>query len=291
MVFKRTWFVMLSMLVLGVVLSACSGGDLAPELTAIPTLPPGQEPELIAALQQAGAAPTAPPAIEDMDPAQLIALGQEVFVARCVACHGAVAGVGPALTGMAERAATRIAGVPAEEYLYRSIVEPGAYVVEGYANLMPANYAQELSEAELQGLVAYILAEGGAAEAPAPTAEPTAEPTAAPTVAPTAEPTPEPAAEEPAAVAGDPARGEALFAQACAACHGAQPGAGPALVGMGERAATRVEGLSAEEYLHQSIVEPGAYVVEGFANIMPGMYGTQYDESQLQDLIAYILTQ
>jgi disulfide bond formation protein DsbB len=49
---------------------------------------------------------------------------------------------------------------------------------------------------------------------------------------------------------------------------------GPDLRGVGGRAATRQPGLSAEEYLTESLVDPGAYVVEEFAtaggaSIMP----------------------
>jgi hypothetical protein len=60
---------------------------------------------------------------------------------------------------------------------------------------------------------------------------------------------------------------------------------------MGERAAERVAGQSAEEYLHESIVDPGAYVVEGFSNIMPPNSGEKFSDEELQDLIAYMLTQ
>jgi len=93
------------------------------------------------------------------------------------------------------------------------------------------------------------------------------------------------------AAAGDPAAGEALFVEACAGCHGAEPGAGPELPGMGERAATRVEGMTAAEYLHESIVDPGAYLVEGYQDIMPPTYGDQYSEAELADLVAYLLAQ
>lgn len=90
---------------------------------------------------------------------------------------------------------------------------------------------------------------------------------------------------------GDPAAGEELFASTCSGCHGDQNGAGPARIGIGERAATRVDGLSAAEYIHQSIVDPSAYVVEGFSDIMPKNYDEQFDDEQLNNLVAYLLTQ
>jgi mono/diheme cytochrome c family protein len=52
-----------------------------------------------------------------------------------------------------------------------------------------------------------------------------------------------------------------------------------------------VSGQSAEEYLHESVVEPNAYVVEGFpANVMPTNYGSQLTDQQITDLVAYMLT-
>jgi len=44
---------------------------------------------------------------------------------------------------------------------------------------------------------------------------------------------------------------------------------GPSFQGISKRAGDRVPGLSAVEYLRQSIVDPSAYMVEGFVDIMP----------------------
>jgi mono/diheme cytochrome c family protein len=291
-VFKRTWIILMITLALAAILSACGGGDLAEELTPIPTLPPGSEPELVSALQ-AGAvtqATTGEPTAEaggEMSQEELAALGEPLFASACSACHGEQDGAGPAFTGMGERAATRVEGMSAEAYLHESIVDPGAYVVEGFSNIMPKGFGDRYSETELAGLVSYIMAESGgeAAVQAGPTEEATPDSTEE------AVPTPESTDEATEAPAGDPAAGEELFATNCSACHGEEDGAGPARTGMGERAATRVAGLSAEEYLHQSIVDPGAYVVEGFGNIMPKAYGDQLSEKELNDLITYLLTQ
>lgn len=265
--FKRHSTGMVALLMAALVLAACSGGDLAEELTPIPTLPKGEEPELIEALRATPVPPVvAPEGGAAPDTAQLVAQGKELFV-QCEACHGAADGAGPAFTGMGARAATRVAGMTAAEYLRQSIVQPSAYLVEGFADIMPKSYGEQFTETELQALVAYILAETGE-EMPAAEEE---------------------EAEETAAA--DPANGERLFATSCGGCHGAANGAGPALTGMGERAATRVAGMTAEAYLHQSIVEPGAYVVEGFADIMPKTYEEQFSEQELADIVAYILTQ
>ncbi len=276
---KRTWIVLLTALALGLLASACGTNDLATELTPIPTLAPGETPALADAIAQAPATEEATAEAGDGEGGEdaLVTAGEELFSSACAGCHGAQDGAGPALTGMADRAATRVEGMSAEDYIHESIVDPSAHVVEGFADIMPKQYGDQYSEDELSSLVAYIMhagAAGGGEEAEA-TEEPDAEATE----------------EAGAAIEGDPAAGEDLFTQNCAGCHGAQDGAGPALTGMGERAATRVEGMSAEDYLHESIVDPSAHVVEGFADIMPKQYGTQFSEDEIADLIAYILEQ
>jgi mono/diheme cytochrome c family protein len=290
-VFKRTWIMVITALVLVVLMSACKGGDLAKDLTPIPTLPPGAEPTLINSLQSGTGAQTGSTMSQD----QLVTLGEQLFV-PCQSCHGSQDSIGPAFVGMGERATTRVEGMAAEAYLRESIVNPSAFVVPDFKdNIMPKSYGQSFSDDELNALVTYILAKSGGETAAVvePTPEPTqAEaPTAEPTVeAATEEPTQEAQPTEPAAPVGDAAAGKTLFTS-CAGCHGDTDGAGPARVGMGKRAATRIEGMSAADYLHQSIVEPDAFVVDGFTNIMPATFGETMSDQEISDLIAYLLTQ
>ena len=97
---------------------------------------------------------------------------------------------------------------------------------------------------------------------------------------------------------GDASRGAALFTQsikgapACSSCHTVDGSAlvGPSLKGFSTVAGTRVEGMSAADYAHNSIVNPAAYVVSGFANLMYGQYAQQLSPQETADLIAYILT-
>jgi cytochrome c5 len=84
-------------------------------------------------------------------------LGFQVYMRECAVCHGAANGVGPSLTAMRDRAPTVVAGLSAEEYLWQSIVEPGAFVVEGYQDVMPKDYGQTLTQDEIAGLVRFIL--------------------------------------------------------------------------------------------------------------------------------------
>jgi len=161
---RRTWIGLV--LALGIsllVLSACGSGDLAPDLTPIPTLPPGQEPPLKDAVvvPASGSQTTETTGEETGEPAgenaELVAQGEQLFTTACAGCHGATNGAGPALTGMGERAAERVEGLSAAEYVHESIVEPGAFVVEGFSNIMPAIYGTQYSEEQLDALVAYIL--------------------------------------------------------------------------------------------------------------------------------------
>jgi cytochrome c2 len=110
--------------------------------------------------------------------------------------------------------------------------------------------------------------------------------------------------------AGDPERGRELFEDRhrvnCIWCHsldGSERGfKGPSLQGVSERAGDRVPGLSAEEYLRQSILEPSEYRVEGFNQKMRDyqlvkeeevdiMFASMLTQEQLDDLVAFLLTQ
>jgi cytochrome c oxidase subunit 2 len=104
-----------------------------------------------------------------------------------------------------------------------------------------------------------------------------------------------------AALIGDPARGQEIFRQGvngsppCSSCHATTSSRsvfqlGPNLVNVGERAAERVEGLSAEAYIRESILEPTAYLVGGYRPIMYPGFADHFNEQDIADLIAYLLT-
>lgn len=103
--------------------------------------------------------------------------------------------------------------------------------------------------------------------------------------------------------AGDAANGETLFLQTtigsanapgCVTCHSLETNVvlvGPSLAGVATRAETAVSGLTAEEYLRQSIVEPNAQVADGFVEgVMYQNFEDDLPAKSINDLTAYLLT-
>jgi hypothetical protein len=81
--------------------------------------------------------------------------------AGCRICHSLdreVTLVGPSFAGLATRAATTVPGLTAAEYLRQSIVDPDAFVVEGFpAGQMVPNYLDLLGDEDIDDLVAFLL--------------------------------------------------------------------------------------------------------------------------------------
>lgn len=78
----------------------------------------------------------------------------------------------------------------------------------------------------------------------------------------------------------------------CATCHtlDGTPLVGPSFQGLSERAGLRIPGMSAEEYIHQSILNPGAYIVEGYQNSMNSTYAQFFSEEDINNLTAFLLS-
>ena len=93
------------------------------------------------------------------------------------------------------------------------------------------------------------------------------------------------------------ARGELLYTQqGCFACHSLDgtPGSGPSLQGLhlSERLFTDGTRTAADEnYLRESIINPVAQVVQGYAPVMPGQYGATLAAEEIDALIAFIQEQ
>lgn len=105
------------------------------------------------------------------------------------------------------------------------------------------------------------------------------------------------------------ALGEALFrsvSPACTACHSTSPGvnlAGPTLAGIHSAAAKvlaspdyKGKATTPEEFIHESIVEPSAYLhpgpmySSGGNSFMPTTYATDLTPEQIDQLVAFLAT-
>lgn len=218
--------------------------------------------------------------------------GALIFEANCIGCHGVqgkgIPGVAPALN-TAEFFTTRLEEVGYAGSL-RSFIEgtvnAGRPVGSGQYSAKMATWGQAyggpLRPDQIRDVASFIL--NWEASAVAGGSEVAAQPT----------PTP------PAADASPIEIGKAVYTSSgCAGCHGEPGGAGlvgPNLGGLATRAATTVPGLSAEEYIHQSIVEPNAYVVPDCPNgpcapgLMPQTFGQTLSPAELDGLVQYLLT-
>ncbi len=96
-----------------------------------------------------------------------------------------------------------------------------------------------------------------------------------------------------------PDPGRLIFmTQGCAACHtiaGISPVAsdaanGPDLTHIATIAAARKPPLTAEDYIRESIEDPGAFVVKGFKPLMPAL-AEEITEKELEDLVDFLMQQ
>jgi cytochrome c oxidase subunit 2 len=90
--------------------------------------------------------------------------GKTIFTgsAGCGGCHalaaaGTTGAVGPALDALSGSA--QKAGQPLDAFIKTSIVDPSAFVAEGYPDgVMPTNFGSTLSASDIDDLVAFISA-------------------------------------------------------------------------------------------------------------------------------------
>src|SRR5437016_621970 len=103
----------------------------------------------------------------NVTPAQLVKAGEEIFKTKgtCEICHriGQAGTRAPDLAGVGSRAATRKPGMTAKAYLIESLIQPTAYIVEGYPPIMPAVDKPPigLNRSELWALTAFLESLGG----------------------------------------------------------------------------------------------------------------------------------
>lgn len=88
--------------------------------------------------------------------------GQTLFNtdAACFSCHSVNPAewlVGPSLSGIPQRAGTRIEGLAARDYLRMIIRDPDRITPSLIPGIMPRTYAQTLTDKQIEDLVAYLM--------------------------------------------------------------------------------------------------------------------------------------
>ena len=214
--------------------------------------------------------------VEIRDANRPLATGETVYNTQCVACHGSGAAGAPKLGDNAAWAARIKTGFDA--LVASALKGKGAMAAQG---------GGDFQDVEIARAVAYMAnAAGGkfeepkgpagaaAAEAPAAAAAPAA-PTAAAPPAPAAPAATPVAAAAPAAAGGG---GEALYKQACVACHAAGVAGAPKL---GDKAAWAPRVAQGVPALVQSVVKgKGA---------MPPKGGSAASEAELKAAVEYMV--
>lgn len=96
---------------------------------------------------------------------------------------------------------------------------------------------------------------------------------------------------------GDAAAGKAVFAaNGCASCHTFKPAnstgtIGPDLDNAPEADAKADGNMDLTAFVHESIVDPDAYIAKGYSKgIMPTNFGSSLSSKQLNDLVAFIVS-
>lgn len=239
-----------------------------------------------------------------------IETGAEIYKGNCASCHGVEAMAQQCFSPSGEQVACQGLPLQSQRLVCGDRPErledtqwPGTKhdfvlrtVSAGRGAIMPAwsnEFGGALRKDQVENVTLYVLnfeSEEFCSEPPPP-----------------AYPWPETFAEYTTAwEPGDPARGQELYnvSYGCAGCHGGDDsdaswdGTGPWLGAIVENAPQRVPDLSAEEYIYQSILEPGAFVVTGYTDgVMPRDFPNRMGlvedvtPQDMQDIISFLMNQ
>jgi mono/diheme cytochrome c family protein len=217
--------------------------------------------------------------------AQLVKAGEEIFHTKgtCEICHkiGEKGTRAPDLAGVGARAAKRKPGMTATQYIVESLLQPSAYVVEGYPPIMPAVDKPPigLNRSELWALTAFLESQGGTPTVKLDDIPKTAGASAGGGGAPAELKLP-----------GDPKAGEAVFAGkgGCVACHTAgKVGAGKVGPDL-----SQIAKIQTPDYIMGKILDPaGMGTVSGYPKgVMPPMFGQMLTAKEYVDLVSFLLT-
>ena len=213
----------------------------------------------------------------DVTEAELVAAGEELFKGGggCLVCHGLPTRAPNLLTDqggegtIGQRCATRVPGADCKTYIYESLTDPTAYVLDGFDPMV--FQARVFSGAQIWALVAFLQDQGG------PVTVTGADVAAAA----------EAAAGGPLTASMDPL--EIMRANLCLGCHvldGEGVATGPPFDGMGAR-------IDADR-IRRSILDPGAEAAEGFQDQLGTMTPTIADllsARQLEVVVQFLAGQ
>jgi len=223
----------------------------------------------------------------DVSADELMTSGETLYngAGGCTACHGTgtrapnldTDHAGTGLIGI--RCNDRVPGEECKTYLYASMTDPNAFIVDGFDPIMPDLRAQ-LSNEQIWALVGYLESLGGEVSVTGADILATGSGDATTVAA-------APAAAAPATASTDPL--EIMRANTCLVCHlfnGEGIEMGPAFDGMGARVDAN--------YIRESILDPGAGASEGFEaflGVMPAIFGNQLNASQLEAVVQFLASQ
>jgi cytochrome c2 len=223
----------------------------------------------------------------NVTPAQLVKAGEEIYKTKgtCEICHriGQKGTRAPDLAGVGGRAAKAKPGTTGKQYLIESLINPGAFIVEGYPPIMPAvdKPPIALNRSEVWALTAFLESLGGTVDVALNDIPATVGAGGAAGGA---------AAPAEVKLPGDPKAGEAVYTGkgGCLACHkaGKIPGTpvGPDL--------SQIAKIQTPDYIMKKILDPkGMGTVSGFPpGVMPQTFGQSLTAKEYTDLVAFLLT-
>ena len=221
----------------------------------------------------------------NVTPEQLVAAGDKIFreKGQCTTCHAmGRAGRGPDLAGVGARAGSRKPGMSAKAYLVESLLEPGAFLVPGFPNIMPHINRPPigLNRSEIWAVVAFLESQGGTVDIKLDDV-----PASAFAAAGTGG-----AGGGSIELPGDPKAGQAVFVGkgTCGACHTA----GAVAAGKVGPDLSNIGATQTVEYVMGKILNPASKgTVAGFpAGVMPPTLGQQLTAKEFVDLVSFLMT-
>ena len=221
----------------------------------------------------------------NVTPAQLVKAGEEIYKTKgtCEICHriGQKGTRAPDLAGVGARAGKMKPGMSAKAYIIESLLNPTAYIVEGYPPIMPAvdKPPIALNRSEVWALTAFLESLGGNVDVTLNDVPATVGAGGAGG-----------GAQAEMKIPGDPKGGEAVFQGkgTCIACHKAGK-IGAAQVGPD---LSQIAKIQTPDYIMKKILDPkGAGTVANFPpGVMPQDFGTRLTSKEYVDLVAFLLT-